>query len=68
MRTGKYSLFHIVDAEAGEVQHVVLALAFALTLHLLLLLFLLLWWRYRRRCRRRFWKKTNTSNSTEEEG
>lgn len=55
MRTGKYSLFHIVDAEAGEVQHVVLALA--LTLHLLLLLFLLLWWRCRRRCRRRFWKK-----------
>lgn len=55
MRTGKDSLFHIVDAEAGEVQHVVLALA--LTLHLLLLLFLLLWWRCRRRYRRRFWKK-----------
>lgn len=66
MRTGKYSQFHIVDAEAGEVQQVVLALA--LTLHLLLLLFLLLWRRCRRRCGRRFWKKTNTSNSTEEEG
>lgn len=59
MRTGKYSLFHIVNAEAGEVQQVVLVLALALglTLHLLLLLFLLLWWRCRRRCRRRFWKK-----------
>lgn len=53
MRTGKYSLFHIVNVEAGEVQHIVLAL----TLHLLLLLFLLLWWRCRRRRRRRFWKK-----------
>lgn len=62
MRTGKYSLFHIVDAEAGEVQHVVLALTLALTLHLLLLLFLLLWWRCRRRYRRRFWKKKKKNN------